>query len=120
MAGGILMAEVTFSDEVIEELIRIVKDGKAKWSRTGYNYYSEIGGTGIYFYEGYVDSGSQSKDFRLHIGNIGMKKRLYSYEAEKSCTLTRLGKAIRDAIKIDNTRDEQELNEELLGWLRGQ
>ena len=112
--------KITFSDEVIDELIKLTRERKITWAghEVGQNYYSSIGEVSLYFYEGYVDSNTQSKDLKLHIGDKHMEQTLYHCDEEKSCKLSQLGETIREVSIGTKETSEKAINKAILKQLR--
>lgn len=105
--------KITFSDEVIDELIELTKAGKITWCEITRNYYSQLNDMSLYFYESYMNQETQSKVVKLNIGNKHMKETLYSYREEKSCKLVQLGNTIRQSFKTSESKTNQEILDKL-------
>lgn len=107
--------KVTFSDDVIDEIIALTKAGKIAWSEIARNYYAQLDDISLYFYEGYENQNTQSEDLKLNIGNKHMEKRLYRLDKDyKSCRLLKLGNTIRQSIYDNDEEVQTQINQEVL------
>jgi hypothetical protein len=103
------MEKFTFSNEVIEELIKLTKNEKMEWFGNSGSYGSQIGIYIFYLHIIYDDS-SHSKEVKLCMGNKCTIKKIYSYKDEKKCKLIDLVKAVKESLENTNKEEKEKYN----------